>query len=400
MAAITGRWIFLVVMALAPILIAVDAVNRKKKTERKRQQRAEEFAAELAQFRAERRRLASRGALPPPPLGNVRGHRRRSGGGPPPAAVGARAERRRLHVRLRRLGSPLLDHPGRRSRERARRAPVGDAARDEPAGDRFPGHRRSAGAGAGGRTRTRDVARRDALADRVAHLGPDSGLHRRRVGVHPLAAAHVQRRPRLQHRHRRLGLGRRRQVDQATHRHPCRARRRAATAGAPRRHRRHRSAGARRARRHPGQRSAAWGRRADHRSPAGAGGRRCPTDRLRHRRPRRVPEPSPSADRKTSSCPRSRRTGPSRAPAGSPPFGRCATRNSPRSAAPSISSTCSRNSRRRCPASSWYGAGARCRRTRQSWSARRRTCRWSSTSCATGRTASSAGRRAPARPSS
>ena len=52
MAAITGRWIFLVVMALAPILIAVDAVNRKKKTERKRQQRAEEFAAELAQFRA------------------------------------------------------------------------------------------------------------------------------------------------------------------------------------------------------------------------------------------------------------------------------------------------------------------------------------------------------------
>jgi S-DNA-T family DNA segregation ATPase FtsK/SpoIIIE len=52
MAAITGRWIFLAVMALAPILIAVDAVNRKKKTERRRQEKAEEYAAELAEFRA------------------------------------------------------------------------------------------------------------------------------------------------------------------------------------------------------------------------------------------------------------------------------------------------------------------------------------------------------------
>ena len=52
MAAITGRWIFLAVMALAPILIAADSMNRKKKTERKRQQRAAEYAAELAEFRA------------------------------------------------------------------------------------------------------------------------------------------------------------------------------------------------------------------------------------------------------------------------------------------------------------------------------------------------------------
>ena len=139
MAAITGRWIFLVVMALAPILIAVDAVNRKKKTERKRQQRAEEYAAELAQFRADVVTLRR----------EERARRRRSAACAGIAAVHAEARHRRLWERgptdsdftsvcvgLAPLASAIeADDP----RAPARRAPVGNTARDEPAGDRIPG---------------------------------------------------------------------------------------------------------------------------------------------------------------------------------------------------------------------------------------------------------------------
>ena len=52
MAAITGRWIFLAVMALAPILLAVDAIGRKRRTQRAKDERAAEFAAQLDEFRA------------------------------------------------------------------------------------------------------------------------------------------------------------------------------------------------------------------------------------------------------------------------------------------------------------------------------------------------------------
>ena len=51
-AAMTGRWEFLLIMALAPIIGAIDAVRRKKGTTAKRRQKRAAAEAEQAEFRA------------------------------------------------------------------------------------------------------------------------------------------------------------------------------------------------------------------------------------------------------------------------------------------------------------------------------------------------------------
>ena len=207
--AITGRWIFLPSWPLAPILIAVDAVSRKQPARRKRQddgRRVRRTARRVPRRASSSCAASERDAGAP--LGDVRRRRRPARRGAATAACGSAA----------RATPTSRPSPSgwRRCRRRSRPsiptgqlddAAVGHAAGDQPPDDRLAGRRRPQRAGRGrspGASSCRSPRRTRPTELRIWVLTRDA---RRRVGLRPLAAAHVQRRPRLPHRHRRPRLG-------------------------------------------------------------------------------------------------------------------------------------------------------------------------------------------------
>ena len=224
-AAITGRWIFLLIMIIGPIVMAIEAFRRKRRRERDVADAAATLRLRPRRVPRERPRPPPRGARPAPvggALWRVVAARRVDVAS---TDVGAGGVGRRLHERSRRLGGDPVGDRRRRPRRRVPRAAVGHAGREQPAAHRFARHRRPARPGAVGRPRCGDEPRDDALAGRGAAVDPDDRRRRRRLGIRPVAAAHVRGRRRLPDRGHRDRPRPAHQEHQGAARHPGRVRR-------------------------------------------------------------------------------------------------------------------------------------------------------------------------------
>ncbi|MFT3852328.1 MAG: FHA domain-containing protein [Ilumatobacteraceae bacterium] len=245
-ALITGRWIFLLIMAIAPIVFTYDALKRHRRQARRHETAHAKYLAELDRYTTELHRAAPRRATAA--AGGHAGRRCRPvrDGAARRAAVGAVAERRRLPRRRRQPRRPAVGHRVQATGGRdAHRPALGHAGAHEPVDHRVAGDRRRAALGARRGTRHRPRPGRHALARRRPPHRAVRRPRRRRLGLRPLAAAHVPGRAGLPHRPRPRHPRPAVHDDQPAARHPSRVRhgRQEGAAADPRRgRRRHRAA--------------------------------------------------------------------------------------------------------------------------------------------------------------
>ena len=226
-AAITGRWIFLLIMIIGPIVMAVEAFRRKRRRERDAGRRGGDLRRRARRVPRERSRPAARGARPASVGSALRravaaASRRRGTAG----CGSGRPSRRRLHDafpsawrRSRRPSSPTTPTSVARASSGARRsraiccAPVRSASSARPIGrGRSPA------------ACVMNLATTHSPAEvRLWILTTDDG--RRRLGVRQVAAAHVRRRRRLPRSPHRDRPGPADQEHQAAARHAGRGRR-------------------------------------------------------------------------------------------------------------------------------------------------------------------------------